>query len=410
MDKIIVKNKKGHPVLELSEDICIFQISKEARRKFQLQDIARVERYGDRLNAYVYLKDQTGKILAQFRMNMENGPAVLRFFRDCNLGKITDKNGQPMPAFEIIVLKEEITATLEGFLGLTGAWAGFWGIMFLLAVYDWLLTEYQTIDWVFFWILIIFTLPAVLAFLAVKLFCLPDFLRRDRKGLRILSSVLNIAGIVLACFLWKLPFSVVMKIDVIYPVLVWVLYLCFHRNMCWFPLDPKKVMVPYVGVLYLDFISNYYVYMYPIHTESVWNVRLGIFALFSILFLLFSYDCDNWLPRAWRIGVLAWVTLFGMEGLPALFNTGVSYHHTIEVMEKEIHHNPRGAEGYYILLPLENGYAEWERISEAFYNKVEAGEEIVLCYHESVLSDYCYFHCPEEECEDIWHIREKVIR
>ena len=165
-----------------------------------------------------------------------------------------------------------------------------------------------------------------------------------------------------------------------------------------------------MGVLYLDFISGYYSYIYPVDNEGVWNVRLGIFALFVVLFLLFSYDCDHWLQRVWRIGVLAWVTLSGMEGLPVVFDTGVSSHHMVEVLEKEIHQNPRGAEGYYILIPMGNGYAKWERISEAFYDRVETGEEIVLCYHESILSDYYYFHCLEEECGDIWHIRERVRR
>lgn len=128
MDSIIVKDKKGRLVLELNESLCVFQISKKDSRKFQLQDIVRIERYGDRRNAYVYLEDQTGKILAQFRMDMENGPAALRFFRDCNQGKLTDKNGEPMPTFEILVPKEELTSTLEGFTGLTGAWAGGCGI------------------------------------------------------------------------------------------------------------------------------------------------------------------------------------------------------------------------------------------------------------------------------------------
>ena len=164
MNPIVVKDKKGRVVLELNEDLCIYQISREARRKFHLSDIAKVERYGNNLKAGVSLKDRTGKEIAAFHMHMENGPEAMRFFRDCNQGKVTDKNGNPMPVFEIEVISANIPGILEEIPGFLAIWSGFWGIFLLTFLYDELLIGFDSaVDWVFLWLCVIMmVIPAFL--------------------------------------------------------------------------------------------------------------------------------------------------------------------------------------------------------------------------------------------------------
>ena len=168
-------------------------------------------------------------------------------------------------------------------------------------------------------------------------------------------------------------------------------------------------MVPYVGVLYFHFLSAYYTYIYNVNPDRILNVKWGIFALFAVLFLAFSYDCDSWLPRAGRIALLAWVTFLGMEGLPVLFDTGNTMHMPVEVLQKESIKSARNAEVFNIYISAGDGYTGKERISERLYNDIEIGDKIILCYHESSLSDYYYYHLPEDDCEYLWKIKEEAL-
>ena len=57
------------------------------------------------MDSVIYLKDISGKILAEFKMSMNDGPAAMRFFRDCNQGKLMDEYGKTLPCFPIVVTK-----------------------------------------------------------------------------------------------------------------------------------------------------------------------------------------------------------------------------------------------------------------------------------------------------------------
>lgn len=105
MNRVTVVTTFGRTLLEINDDICLYYPARGKCREFALHDIKTVEC----LENWMYLKDGTGEVLAKispgtlgFGRRIDSFYKALRFFRDCNLHKLADENGNLLPEFEII--------------------------------------------------------------------------------------------------------------------------------------------------------------------------------------------------------------------------------------------------------------------------------------------------------------------
>lgn len=415
MNRITVVTIFGRPLLEIGDDRCRYFLSPDETREFRLQDIAQVERQGD---LRVCLWNSEHRLLAAFRMNMQNGTAAMRFFRDCNLHRLTDGSGNLLPEFEILVTPQKMN--LKNMLD--SKWieeySSFYAIFFGLAavlVFQELLMKAGNL-------LIIEIIAAGLLFLITAgvlfLWALgvvnrkkdptyqnlfsgllneknPAFYQSpvwlDR--IRLTALFLNTAGILLACLFRLMPALLAMKLSILFPLIVWLFYLCFHRVMGFAPSHMTgKIMVPWPGALYFSLAVSHVFFLYPKLETHVRMMRVVLFVIFAFLFCAVGHNCKSRLNLAAQIVLLAFVCFLGTKGLPVLFDTGESWHQTVEVVEKEMSGGGgRRAVICYLEVATATGSKERYSVSEALYSQVEEGDFISMCWHSGILTDYFYF-------------------
>lgn len=415
--RLTVKDEQGKPVLMIGDDYCrgVGLLGKE--HEFPMQEIKKIIRYGNLPDAEVVLLGDQDTRKAAFRMNMENGSAALRFFRDCCQQKMTSESGRLLPGFEIIVRPECERLSKKEFLLAEaeeiGAWASvplvFFAMLSWLALDDYYdLSPLGLFDWTDGLAIWLPTLLLVLIWLAGKIAALLRFKKKNHKPLRAVCTIFHMVYLMFWLFMWRLPMSFCMKVSVVGILLVWLLYLPFHKEMRFTAFHKDKVTVPWFGPLFfLMGASDCFTEIYVVNKVPVHNIQGVLFVVLFLLVLLFSYDCEDWMTRSGRLLLVVMTCYWMGNGLPFLFSTGEIVHEEKVILETEYIPRYKGKASYYISVPLDETWMKRYRVSEELYWQVEIEDPIIFCHHESWLSDYSYFHLPETECEYLNVVRNK---
>lgn len=410
--RVAVKDLKGRTILELGEDICTSRsgVGRFIKRNFHLCDIVQVECCTEAPDSVVYLRNSEQRVLARFRMNMEGALEAMQFFYQCNLHQLHDETGNLFPEFEIVLnskkktemqlleVKDEMSM-MESFFRLA---AMFCCLLTLMLVYEATLAGADRREWIWVAVSFIFMLPFALLWMTAKFFSRRKNETVKMRVLRIISGAFDISGVVLACTFYLIPFTLCIKISMLYQIAVWIFYLCFHKQMCFMWATSEKILVPYAGMIMFCFAVSYYTYTYPLKMEAVENARGMIIVIAAALIFVTGFDCETWAQQFTRVAFVAFLCFIFSEDLPVLFDTGEVHHVEAEILEKEEQKSPRNADRYYLHLEMENGAYEAVRISQILYNDVEEGESVYVCIHSSLLSDYYYLHSKENDCETVW--------
>lgn len=424
MNRVTIVTKFGRLLLEIGEDRCRYFLTPNEVREFRLQDIAQVERQG---NLRVCLWDSGHQLLAAFRMNMQNGAAAMRFFRDCNLHRLTDGSGNLLPEFEILVTPEKMNLKSVLDSRWTEEESTFYAIFLGLAavlVFQELLMKKNyilmveavaagillalTVGVLFLWALGMihrkkdsvyqYLFSGLLSKKKTAFYQTPAWLNRIRG----LALSLNIIGILLACLFRLLPASLSMKLSVLFPLIIWGFYLCFYQVMDFAPSHMiGKIMVPWPGALYFSLAVSNGFFLHLERKTYILIMRGALFVILAFLFCAAGHKCKSRKSLALQLALLACICFLGTEGLPVLFDTGENWHQTVEVVEKEISGGGRGAVIYYLDFLTDTGDKVRYSVSEALYFQVEDGDSVWMCWHSGMLSDYFYFHQPDEGHESM---------
>ena len=370
MNRIIVTHKK-HVLLEIKDGRCRYYPNTKEYREFCLQDIEVIERFDAGSKTMVYIRDRDDRILAEFPLyNTEGGTAALRFFRDCNQGRVTDSNGNPMQQFDIIVTRKPETEEQKNRREknqherkqrdvLRAQWAE--KPLF-----------YETSQW---------------------------------KGrIRFLSRLLTLFGVVLAIHMSMVTFETAAFWYVVYPVTVWIFYLCFHRVLVWDVLHPLEeyILPPFLGLLLMSYIV--------LRRGEQYNLPAGqgVNAILFRVFLAVVLLCPFFIQWYQEKGVLEWkapvlyvlaYSLMAMMSWNVLFTADQPDEKPVVLVDKEkkVHSYGRGKRTYYYFTgETEDG----ERIRgnvAGIYQQAEIGDQIRLCRYESIFGIEYYEFQPTED-------------
>lgn len=296
MIRVTVKKGK-RAILEIGDDWCRFypESKKIEPRQFQLRDIAQVERRDGIKQTLVFLRNAGGKVLAVYDLyGTKGGTEALRFFRDCNQQKLTDEAGNLLPQFEIIVTEKEPTEEQkklevkykkekERRKAVREQWAA--NPYF-----------YETPEWI--------------------------------RRIRLISRGMLLAG--LLSFLHTFTassYETVAIYGIVWPIIIWIWYLCFHRIMVWnLHVHENYIVPPFILILLLGFAVFFRGIAYNLAPGNLWRAILFGLLLFLLLllpFLAIWYKEKQWM-ESWKAPVtfilvyslvttMAWNVLFTFE-------------------------------------------------------------------------------------------------
>ncbi len=352
--------KKGKRLLlEIGDDLCrYYPEGQEMPRSFPLREITQVERCDNRKEPVVYLRNAADQILAEFELyNTDGGTQALRFFRDCSLKKLTDEKGQLLPSFEILVTEKEPTEKEKQLRAenkkerekrkeIKNQWA------------------------------------------ATPLFYeTPEWLHR----IRLISRGVLLLGILSFFHIFTLPYERTAVSCIIWPILIWIFYLCFHRIMVWdLHVNEDYIVPPFALLALFGVVIFLKGGVYNLAPGQLWKLLLFAMVLFVILLLPFLWLWNKekqWL-ESWKapvIYILAYSLVISMAWNICLTFEAPKYE-TAVVQDKSsvlAGYKPR-MKLYHVTVETESGRRLRSQIHSGLYEQTEVGDEVVLRWETSV--------------------------
>lgn len=347
--------------LALGYQECRYRTMFGKKKYFTLRDIAKIETK----NEYIFLLDASGKKIVRFENNMDQAAEAVAFIQDHLLDEygrpkveVCQKELSPSQKKELEKNEKNIRKIREKVEAAEKAWSE--RPLF-----------YETPEW--------------------------------RKRLRVLSWILNLGGFAILILNVKLPITLAMRLSTLYPLVIWLFWLCFHRVMVWGKnrLEPvvkrDYVQVPFYGA-YLLFLVLYD-WIYPCHMEKVLVFGILFCGALLVLMLVITHTPKGWLELVLPIVFLFLWFILNIYHWPVVLHTGEPRHTEVRVLEKETETSSRRLDSYYFQVQLPDGRVRKVEVYGSVYRRTEEGDMVELCINSSLLGDYCYVHGLEDDCE-----------
>lgn len=171
--------------------------------------------------------------------------------------------------------------------------------------------------------------------------------------------ILNLGGFAILILNMKLPLTLAVRLSTLYPAVIWLFWLCFHRVMVWgrnrleSVVKRNYIQVPFYGC-YLLFLLLYD-WIYPCHMKKILLFGLLVFGALLVLMLVIAHTPKGWLELVLPIVFLFLWFLFNIYHWPVVFRTGEPRHVEAQVLEKETETGSRRLDSYYFSIQLPDG-------------------------------------------------------
>lgn len=347
--------------LALGYQDCYYRTMFGRTKRFALRDIAKVEIK----NEYIYLLDASGKKIVRFESNMDQAAEALEFIRNRNF----DEYGQPRVSVHCKELKpkqkeklekqrKEARKIQEKWEAAESAWAR--KRLF-----------YEDPQWI--------------------------------EMLRVVAWILNLGGFAAFFLVLKLPFTMSVTVCAVYPLVVWLFWLCFHRVMVWKKYDflsseeKKYIIVPFYGS-FLLFVASYN-WIEFFYTGKVLLFSLLLFGVLLVLMLVVTHTPKGWLELALPVIFLVFYSFVNIYHWPVVLHTGQTRHVEVQVVGKDVETHFRGGDDYYFDIQFPNKEVWTVEVFGVVYGRTEEGDTVDLCVNSSLLGEYYYVHDTDVDCE-----------